>query len=79
VQEFETPSIIDATYLNVSGVSDRLNVRAEPWTASPVVARVLAGTLFPSGGCELRPDRTLCRVKLIDTSATEGWAAAEFL
>jgi hypothetical protein len=40
---------------------------------------VLAGTLFPSGGCELRPDRTWCRVKLIDTSATEGWAAAEFL
>lgn len=73
------PSIFDAGYLSVVGVSDALNIRAEPTTSAPVVTRLRSGTVVRNSGCEQRPDRAWCQVTLIDSSTTQGWAAGEYL
>jgi heat shock protein HslJ len=72
-------TIFDADYLSVFGISDALNIRAQPTTSAPIVAQLRSGTVVRSGGCEERPDRTWCRLTMIDSAATQGWAAGEYL
>lgn len=78
-QEARLPDIRDAAYVIVSGVDATLNIRSEPSTASGVRARASLGRVMKNDGCEERPDRVWCRVRFIDNSGTDGWAAAEYL
>ncbi len=73
------PGIRDAAYVIVSGVDATLNIRSEPSTDSGVRARASLGRVMKNDGCEERPDRVWCRVRFIDSSGTDGWAAAEYL
>lgn len=75
----DTATIFDTHYLNVYGLKGPLNVRQQPGTGSRVVAKVLAGTMLRSKGCEARKDRTWCHVQMLDASGTEGWAAGDYL
>jgi heat shock protein HslJ len=68
-----------AGYVNVFGLSGHLNIRAEPSTGAPAVARVLAGALLRSRGCRQDGGRAWCEVTLLDAQETSGWAAAEYL
>jgi len=63
----------------VFGLSGHLNIRAAPTTGAPVVARVLAGALLRNRGCREGAGRAWCEVEPLDTAATTGWAAAEYL
>jgi hypothetical protein len=73
------PGLPEAAYVNVFGLSGHLNIRAEPSTAAPVVARVLPGALLRNRGCRAGAGRDWCEVELLDTAQTSGWAAAEYL
>jgi heat shock protein HslJ len=73
------PTVSDADYVNVFGLSGPLNIRAEATTDADIVTRVLPGTMLRNEGCETRPDREWCKIQFLDASATEGWAAAEYL
>lgn len=77
--EDAVPTIFDTAYLNVFGLSGPLNMRQEPGTASKVVAKVLSGTMLQNLGCEDRPDRTWCRVRMLGASGTEGWVAGDYV
>lgn len=69
----------DAAYLDVYGVSGKLNIRAEPSTDSQVVGKVLAGTLLVNDGCEAHGGRDWCKIKMLGGATSGGWAAAEYL
>ena len=79
IPQERAPDIRDAAYVIVSGVDATLNIRSEPSTASGVRARASLGRVMKNDGCEERPDRAWCRVRFIDNSGTDGWAAAEYL
>lgn len=68
-----------AAFVTVTGVSDRLNIHAEPGVSSKVVSKAYAGTLFRNGGCQPGAAHDWCNVVYLDASGIEGWAAAEFL
>lgn len=71
--------LAEAGFVNVFGVSDRLNIHAEPSVSSPVVGKAPAGTLFRSKGCQAGDAHDWCNVVHLDASGLEGWAAAEYL
>lgn len=75
----EAPSVFDAEFVNVHGLSGPLNIRNAPGTDAPVVARVLPGTLLRNDGCQTGQGHDWCNVAFLDASGTAGWAAAEFL
>jgi hypothetical protein len=75
----DAPGLPGAAYVNVFGLSGHLNIRAEPSTGAPVVARVLAGAMLRNRGCREGADRAWCEVQLLDAEGTAGWAAAEYL
>jgi hypothetical protein len=73
------PGLPGPGYVNVFGLSGHLNIRAEPTTGAPVVARVLAGALLRNRGCQDGAGRAWCDVSLLGPAGTSGWAAAEYL
>lgn len=75
----EPPALATASFVNVYGVSDRLNIHSEPSVSSPVVGKAEAGTMFRNKGCEPGEAHDWCNVVYLDASGIEGWAAAEFL
>ncbi|EAU47300.1 hypothetical protein R2601_20851 [Salipiger bermudensis HTCC2601] len=79
VAQEPAPDLGEASYVIVTGVDAALNIRAEPGTQSGVRARASLGRVMQSEGCEDRPDRLWCRVRFLDSSGTEGWAAADYL
>ncbi len=71
----------DATppYLSPFGISDALNIRAEPSLQAAVVGSALAGTVLRNYGCRDGEGRRWCEVERVDDDTARGWAAAEFL
>lgn len=62
----------------VQGLSEgsRLNIRAEPTTASAVVGQVDEGTFLRNGGCRMTEDVRWCHV---EGEGLSGWAAGRYL
>lgn len=75
----QAPTLFDAAYVAVHGLSGRLNVRAEPSTGATIVGGVHAGALLSNKGCEERSDHTWCHVAHIGNGRPQGWVAAEYL
>lgn len=65
-------------YWDVRGLSDegRLNIRAEPSTASAIVGQVGEGTQLRNGGCQMTADVRWCRV---EGNGLSGWAVGRYL
>ncbi len=73
------PAIATAGYVVVSDVDATLNIRADATTEAGIVTHAPLGMILHNNGCEDRSDRTWCKISFIDSSGSEGWAAAEFL
>lgn len=73
------PSLNDFRYLDVFGLTGKLNIRADPTVGAAVIGKVLEGTLLFNEGCEPREDREWCHVKMLGATEKFGWAAAEYL
>ncbi len=71
--------VADADRVVVSGVSSRLNIRANPKLDGRIVDRARVGTTFTNNGCETHGARLWCSVVFLDDTGRKGWAAAEFL
>lgn len=71
----------DATppYLSPVGISDALNIRAEPSLQAAVVGNALAGTVLRNHGCRDIEGRRWCEVERVDDDTARGWSAAEYL
>lgn len=72
-------TVFDAQYLDVFGLSGKLNLRAEPSIRSEITGRLVSGTLLINDGCEEGLDHTWCKVRAIGANAVQGWAAADYL
>jgi hypothetical protein len=66
-------------YLSPFGISDALNIRAEPSSQADVVADASAGTVLRNYGCQEAEGRHWCRVERVEGNTARGWAAAEYL
>ncbi|MEI4470139.1 SH3 domain-containing protein [Frigidibacter sp. MR17.24] len=57
----------------------RLNLRAGPGSAQPVLAALAAGTRLANRGCRMVEATRWCRVALPGPPPREGWVAGRFL
>lgn len=64
-------------WLQVTGVSDMLNMRAQPSTSAGVVMRLRPGAVARDLGCKQAEGREWCQLQYAD--GTKGWAAASYL
>lgn len=62
----------------VARVSTALNLRAEPTTSAPVLARYAAGTILDNLGCRAAEGRVWCDVQELG-GGPRGFVAAEYL
>jgi uncharacterized protein YraI len=62
----------------VTGVADALNLRAEPSTSAPAIARYAPGTVLSNLGCRNAEGRVWCDVQQVG-GGPRGFVAAEFL
>jgi hypothetical protein len=62
----------------VAGVTDWLNLREQPSTAAPVIARYEAGTILDNLGCQRAEGRIWCDVQELG-GGPRGYVAAEYL
>lgn len=62
----------------VTGVTDWLNLREQPSTTAPVIARYEAGTILDNLGCQRAAGRIWCDVQELG-GGPRGYVAAEYL
>lgn len=65
-------------YWEVTGVSQSLNIRAEPSTRGRILIGLLRGTVVQNLGCRMSEGRRWCQVRQVGGGVT-GWAAGEYL
>lgn len=62
----------------VTGVATALNLREQPSTSAPIVARYASGTILDNLGCQEAGGRVWCDVQRLGGGA-RGYVAAEYL